>query len=102
MVSIVPADVAIAVYTIAIAYLQDAKVANNGLVSRVKAEQVSPSYFYIWSLEQDGKGQTRNTPAAACTYEVKSKTWLVELMTGQKLALHDNHDVWEIVRKGRK
>src|SRR3954464_6033821 len=99
MAAIVITEVAIAVYAIATAYLQGAKIANNGPDAPVKAEQVSPNYFFIWKID---KRAEQTTLEAACTYEMKTKTWLVELITGEKLALRDNGDEWEVAKKARK
>jgi hypothetical protein len=93
---------AIDVYTLTVAYLQDAKIHNLGPVAAVRAEEVAPDRFFIWHVAPANRQTSDEFLAALCTHNRPSRIWTVELSSGQKLNLLDKGDTWEIVRGGRR
>jgi len=91
-------NAAIHVYTLTIAYLQDAQIGNDGLINAMKAEEVTPNYFYIWHLETSHESRWFDTLAAACTYNEAAQVWTVQLISGETMRLQDKGDLWELVK----
>jgi hypothetical protein len=85
------------VYTLAVACLLDAPIGNNGLAEPVRAEQISPNYFYIWHIDDHCKTKWFDGLAAACTYETTTGVWTVHLISGESMRLLDHGDLWESV-----
>ena len=87
---------ALSVYTLAVAYLHNAKISDFGLTSARYVREVAPHTFCIWHREQN------MAPLATCIYNEVAQTWKVELRSGETLTLRDQGDVWDFVKEEKR
>ena len=90
------AEDALSVYTLAVAYLYNAKISDLGLASASYVREVAPHTFCIWHREQN------RAPLATCIYNEVAQTWKVALGSGETLTLHDQGDVWDFVKEEKR
>jgi hypothetical protein len=87
---------AIQVYTLAVAYLFNAKIGNCDLTSTLYAKEMWSGVFHVWCREHTSREQPI-VPVAICVYRRENQVWKIELVCGEKLALLDRGNVWDIV-----
>ena len=99
----VSAEDALEVYLIAMAYLHDATIGSSSLASTLYVRGWSGITFSIWRRDESAAEEEPSAPAAPvalCTYNKKTRTWKVELRSGEKLTLLDEGKVWGIPGQG--
>jgi hypothetical protein len=80
---------AIHLYSLAVAYLHDARIGKSDLSSTVCAKEMWGGVFHIWSHESTKQNQSI-FPVAVCAHKPDQQLWKVELTSGETLA----HATW--------
>jgi hypothetical protein len=99
----VSSEDAIQLYLLATAYLHDATIGSSSLTSTLYTREWSGTTFCIWRRTDSAAEEKPRAPAAPvalCTYQKKTKSWEVELRSGETLTLLDEGEVWEIPGQG--
>ena len=92
-------EVAIQIYTIALAYLYDAEFDTTATAVRMHVREISRGVFYFMRRHLYPRQEGHVAIAGLCTYHKADNIWQMEFADGKSLTLLDVGAVWEIVEE---
>lgn len=90
---------AIEVYALAIAYVHHAQFNPTAIVNMMHVKEITVGTFHFWWKQRYDNKQDGASPVVVCVYNNKTRSWKVQLPTGEQLTLHDKGNVWELAKE---